>query len=295
MKPAKLFTQQSMFVDDADSLGLIANGVFEPEETQSILNLLKPGGRFLDVGANVGYYTVLAAERMGSTGRIFAIEPNDANFEILDTNTRVWQNEGRVQLYRNALSDETSVSHLFLSSYNCGMHRMYSSVVCTEKTIAVSAVRGDDLALGSLDLVKIDIEGFEPRALRGLRETLRCSPNVKILSEFSPFSMLEAGESPLKWLQWMVQQGFEILALRQGRWSRAACAGLFDAVARLEQLNFPALIESLNGLDNPVILERVVQTGMNAGYGRPVLENLFFARLADIAVIENMAIDGISR
>ena len=64
---------------------------------------------------------------------------------------------------------------------------------------------------------------------------------------------------------------------------------------RLEQLNFPALIESLNGLDNPAILERVVQSGMSAGYDRPVLENLFFARLADIGVIENMAIDGITR
>jgi len=295
MKQVQLFTQQSIFVDDADSLGLIANGIFEPEETQSILSLTKPGGRFLDVGANVGYYTVLAAERVGSTGRVFAIEPNDANFEILDANTRIWQNEGRVQIYRNALSDAAGVSYLYLSSYSSGMHRMYSSVVCTEETASVSVVRGDDLPLGSLDFIKIDIEGFEPRALRGLQETLRCSPNVKILSEFSPFSMLEAGESPSKWLQWMIDQGFVILALRKGRWSRVACAGLFDAVDKLEQLDFPDLIQSLSGLDNPAILERVVQAGMNAGYNRPVLENFFFVRQADVAAIENMTIDGITR
>ena len=112
MKQANLFTQRSMFVDDADSLDLIANGIFEPEETESIMSLVKPGDRFLDVGANVGYYTVLVAERVRSTGQVFAIEPNDTNFEILDANTRVWQREGRVRLYRNALSDEAGLSNL---------------------------------------------------------------------------------------------------------------------------------------------------------------------------------------
>ncbi|WP_374563664.1 FkbM family methyltransferase [Nitrosomonas sp.] len=288
MKQAKLFTQQSLLVDDADSLGLIANGIFEPEETRSILNLIRPGDRFLDIGANVGYYTVLAAERVGSAGRVFAVEPDDANFAILDANTRVWQQEGRVEIYRQALSDTTGASQLFLNAYNSGMHRLYSSVVCTGEAIPVSVIRGDDLQLAPLDLIKIDIEGLEPRALRGLQKTLEKSPGVKILSEFSPFSILEAGESPLNWLRWMIAQGFEILALQQGRWSRSACAGLLDSVTRIEQLDFSALIQSLRGLDNQAILEQVIQTGINAGYNRPVLENLFFVRQADVAAIENL-------
>lgn len=288
MKQAKLFTQQSLLVDDADSLGLIANGIFEPEETRSILNLIRPGDRFLDIGANVGYYTVLAAERVGSAGRVFAVEPDDANFAILDANTRVWQQEGRVEIYHQALSDTADSLQLFLSSSNSGMHRLYSSVTCTGETIPVSVVRGDDLNLTPIDLLKIDIEGFEPKALRGLQETLEASPGIKILSEFSPFSILEAGESPLNWLRWMIAQGFEILALQQGRWSRFACAGLLDSVTRIEQLDFSALIQSLRGLDNQTILEQVIQTGINAGYNRPVLENLFFVRQADVAAIENL-------
>lgn len=295
MKQAKLFTQQSLFVDEADSLGLIANGVFEPEETQSILSLIKPGSRFLDIGANIGYYTVLAAERAGAAGRVFAIEPSDANFEILDANTRSWQQEGRVKIYRQALSDKAGISRLFLNSCNNGMHRLYSSVVCTGEAIDVAVVRGDDLQLAPLDVIKIDIEGFEPRALRGLHETLQRSPRVKILSEFSPFSILEAGESPLQWLQWMIAQGFEIFALQQGQWRHAACAGLLDSVAELEQLDFPVLVKSLQGLDNQTILERVIQAGMHAGYNRPVLENLFFARHEDVAVIEDITIGGINR
>lgn len=108
------------------------------------------------------------------------------------------------------------------------------------------------------------------------------------MSEFSPFSILEAGESPLNWLRWMIAQGFEILALQQGRWSRSACAGLLDSVAKIEQLDFSALVQSLRGLDNQTILEQVIQTGINAGYNRPVLENLFFVRQADVATIESL-------
>lgn len=289
MQLAKLFTQQSMFVDDADSLGLLANGIFEPKETQSIMDLVKPGNRVLDVGANVGYYTVLVAERVESSGRVFAIEPDNTNFEILDANTRSWQKEGRVRVFHSALSDEAGSANLFLSSHSGGMHRMYSSVVCTNESVPVAVVRGDELQLGSLDFIKIDIEGFEPRALRGLQQTLQRSPHVTILSEFSPFSIIEAGESPLKWLKWMIEQGFVPLAQSQGRWSRAACSGLLDSVNKLEQqVDFSSLIRSLKGLDNPTILDRVVRAGMSAGYNRPILENLFFARRPDIAPIENL-------
>ena len=285
MQKTKLFTQQSMFVDDSDSLGLIVNGIFEPEETKSIMGLVKPGDRFLDIGANVGYYTVLAAELVESAGRVFAIEPNDANFEILNANTLYWQKEGRVQVFRTALSDEAGSANLFLNSRNGGMHRMYSSVVCTHKSVPVTVVTGDALRLEPLDLIKIDIEGFEPRALRGLQQTLQQSPRVKILSEFSPFSIMEANESPLKWLDWMTEQEFVPLALDQGQWRQITCSGLFDSVKKLEQVNFTDLIRSLIGLDNATIL---VHAGMNVGYDRPIVENLFFTRQSDVASIEKL-------
>lgn len=77
------------------------------------MSLVKPRDCFLDVGANVGYYTVLVAERVGSTGQVFAIEPNATNFEILDANTRICQREGCVRIYRNTLSDEAGLSNFF--------------------------------------------------------------------------------------------------------------------------------------------------------------------------------------
>lgn len=61
---------------------------------------------------------------------------------------------------------------------------------------------------------------------------------------------------------------------------------MFDSVHKLEQLDFPALIGLLAGLDNPAILERVVQAGIDANYDRPALENLFFVHSANVKAIE---------
>jgi predicted O-methyltransferase YrrM len=97
MLTATLFNQKTMLVDDADSLGIMANGIFEPIETHTVLALVKGGDRVLDIGANMGYYTVLMAEKVGAQGKVFAVEPNAANLSILHANTlRRWT----LSLYR---------------------------------------------------------------------------------------------------------------------------------------------------------------------------------------------------
>lgn len=84
----------------------------------------------------------------------------------------------------------------------------------------------------------------------------------------------------------MVEEGVIPLALHDGRWRNRACSGMFDSLHKLEQLDFPVLIGSLAGLDNPATLECVVQAGIDANYDWPVLENLFFVHSADVKAIE---------
>jgi methyltransferase, FkbM family len=190
---AKLFTGRSFWVDSADSLDIAKAGIFEPVETALAQILIKPGDRVLDIGANMGYYTVLFADWVGPSGIVNAIEPDPYNFALLNENTQDFQKEDRVRLHALALSEATGTAKLFRSKDNVGMHRLYDSICCDGSFTEVAVCCGDDLALAPLDFIKIDIEGFEIFALRGLSNTLANSPNVKILCEFSPISMMEAG------------------------------------------------------------------------------------------------------
>lgn len=288
MQTATLFNQQTMQVDDGDSLSIKANGIFEPIETHTVLALTKSGDRVLDIGANVGYYTVLIAERVGQHGKVFAVEPNANNLSILHANTLLWQKNLCVTIFACALSDVQGVGSLFLSTHNAGMHRMYASIVCTDVVEAVELVCGDDLDFGPLDFIKIDVEGYEPKALRGLASTLEISPSVKIMSEFSPLSMMEAGESPSDLLKWMMDQGFLIMALQGNKWCLQTPDSLLASVRRLQSIEFNALVQSLSGSDNQTILARVIDVAGREGYDRPILENLLFVRPDSVAAIERL-------
>lgn len=288
MQKAILFNQKTIQVDDADSLGIKANGIFEPIETQTVLALIEPGCHVLDIGANIGYYTVLIAERVGPSGKVFAVEPNSANLRILQENTKGLKYSSCVTVMPYALSDTHGAGSLFLSSHNMGMHRMYASIVCTDNVEKVDVVCGDDLNLGTLDFIKIDIEGYEPKALKGLANTLKNSPHVKILSEFSPLSLMEAGESPSDFLKWIREQGFVVMGLIGNKWCLQSTELLLTSVEKLESIQFNSLVESLTGLDNPTILERVMEIANKRGYDRPILENLLFVRPSSVAAIEKL-------
>jgi FkbM family methyltransferase len=290
MQTATLFNQQTMLVDDADSLGIMANGIFEPSETHTVLALVKGGDRVLDIGANMGYYTVLMAEKVGAQGQVFAIEPNAANLSILHANTLAWQQSARVTVLPCALSDTKGAGSLFLSTHNSGMHRMYASIVCTDDVETVDMVCGDELGFGAIDFIKIDIEGYEPKALRGLVNTLKSSPEVKILSEFSPLSLMEAGESPSQFIRWMTDLGFVAMGLQGNTWCLLSTDALLASVERLESLQFAELVKSLSGLDNPTILARVMDVASQRGYDRPILENLLFVRPHSVGAIEQLAL-----
>jgi lipopolysaccharide transport system ATP-binding protein len=277
-RQATLADGRRLWIDAADSLGLIANRTFEPAESALCASLLRPGDRVLDIGANLGYYTTLCADRIGANGRVDAVEPDPDNFRLLDANTRELQQAGRVRVHRLALSNKSGTTLLFRSKDNVGMHRVYDSVCCDGSATEVQAKRGDELALAPLDFIKIDIEGFEPAALEGLSSTIARSPRVKILCEFSPLAMLEAGSNPRRWLEWMKAQGFRALAFDGARWTEMATADLHAQAARLDELDIAALTLPLKSANNSTIAAVAAEAAKAHGYTRPVLENLLFVR-----------------
>ena len=103
-----------MMVDVADFIGtrIYHFGVWEPHVSALISARLKSGDVFCDIGANIGYYTVLAAPIVGDTGKVVAIEPSPATFELLKQNIKL-NNADNVRMVRAAVADQPGTLTLF--------------------------------------------------------------------------------------------------------------------------------------------------------------------------------------
>lgn len=292
----KLFTGRPFWVDRADSLNIAATGNFEPVETALLQALIRPGDQVLDIGANMGYYTALLADWVGAEGMVHAVEPDPDNFALLDANTQDFQRKGRVRLHALALSEATGTAKLFRSKDNVGMHRLYDSICCDGSFTEVPVCRGDDLALAPLDFIKIDIEGYEIFALRGLNNTLANSPNIKILCEFSPISMMEAGVQPVSWLAWMEAHDFTAIAYNGTAWSPVVIDELKRDLNRLTELDFIGLKSKFSACNNTSIADAAIEAAAACGYSRPILENLLLVKqqtlqtLTDSGVVFSLSV-----
>jgi len=158
---------------------ILATGATEPSFTKVIQRLVRPGTHVADVGANIGYFTCLMAQATGPGGGVVAFEPVERPREYLQHN--VLQNEfDQVTVDKRALADWTGRGFLTLPAY-----RLQREVTGGERVaFEVEVGRLDDIIEQSapqLDVIKVDIEGAELRALRGMRELLeRWQPIVAV-------------------------------------------------------------------------------------------------------------------
>ena len=265
----------SLAIDALDSLGLGQGRAFEPEILAALQRWTKPGNTVVDIGANIGYFTAHLARLVGSGGCVHAFEPDPANFALLTENMRAnkltW-----VQLHQAAVGAQTGQATLHISEYNGGMHRLYDSVCCTGPGLDVAVQTLDQLLAGvRIDLIKIDIEGYEPAALMGAQACLRANPELKIVSEYCPASMLEAGGQPSAMLNWLREQGFGPHELHG---VAVDIDELLQDARRYETYGQERFLAACQGLSNPEILDTVVRLSAELGCTRPVIENLLFMR-----------------
>jgi FkbM family methyltransferase len=273
-QPVQVHCNHFIEVDAADSLALRANhGVFEPDETMLCRQLINCGDRVLDIGANIGYYTLLFTDLVSPHGYVIAIEPDQQNFSYLQRNLADQVADGIASLHLVALGND----RLFRFDENAGINHLYASVCRSEESTEVSVIKGDSLGLAPLDFIKIDVKGYEPAVLHGLADTLKQSHKLKILCEFSPLSLWEAGFSPIDFLKEMQAYGFHLLIKDKHAWQ----VGSFDEmILALQQIPASAVtqfISNLNRADgNHAISQQVAAFLEHHGYRRPLLENILF-------------------
>jgi len=151
-----------MFLDSKDSLSLSIYGIHEPLVTELVKKEIKKGNVVLDIGAHIGYYTLIFAKLVGEEGKVFAFEPDPTNFSLLKKNVEI-NGYKNVELVQKAVSNKNGKIKLYLSEENSGDHRIYNSHD-GRKFIEVEAIRLDDYFKnynGAIDFIKMDIQGAE--------------------------------------------------------------------------------------------------------------------------------------
>ncbi len=179
-----------MYLDDQDSLGLKKNGIYEPIETMLIPYLINKDSVCLDVGAHTGYFTILMAKLCKA---VFAFEADQTNFKILKENIEL-NNLENVLAQNVAVGDHYGWIPLYLCNDNSGMHRIYPSKHCTDVKMSVPMVALDS-TYHKIDFIKMDIEGSELGALKGMQYLLKIN-HPKMIIEFHPPSIEEYGALP---------------------------------------------------------------------------------------------------
>lgn len=185
-------------------------GTWEPSVGRVLLEAMprRTGAVFVDVGANVGYFSLLVANAFPQAV-VHAFEPHPLTFQVLRMNT--WQLGDRVCAWPLALSDSKGTVALSTNPHNLGdtkgvpgRNRMRASTIAP-------CLRLDDLIDGmGVDLVKIDVQGAELAVLSGMRGVIGRSPGVRIVMEFSPGLLRGNDIDPMRVLSELRADGFEL-------------------------------------------------------------------------------------
>jgi FkbM family methyltransferase len=211
---------------------LAQHGIWEPFETEIVKREVKRGDVVLDVGANIGYYTLLLARLVGETGKVYAFEPDAANFALLEKNVRVnrYQN---VVLVNKAVSNKTDKVKLYICDINMGDHRLFEFPGQNRRAVEIETISLDEYFrdyTGKVDFIKMDIQGAEGAALEGMAGLLARFPQVKLLTEYSFHCLKSFGSDPEAYLQRLQAYGFQLLNVNEPE-------------QRIEPAEIPAIME----------------------------------------------------
>lgn len=204
---------RKMFVHGHDGLALSIFKVYEPIQTQIVKKYVKEGDIVLDIGANVGYYTLLFAQLVGSKGRVFSFEPDPVNFDLLRKSVDLngYQN---VTLIQKAVSNKNGKLKLYIGKENRAINRIYDAGINdTKDSIEIDTIFLDDYFKDhdlKIDFVKIDVEGSESGVIEGMPLILKKSKNLKIMTEFDPFLMKKFGVDATNYIQLLLEHGFKL-------------------------------------------------------------------------------------
>lgn len=193
--------------------------VWEPEITKIVKEIIKKDQIVIDVGANIGYFTTLFSKLVGTAGKVYAFEPAPINFEILQRNILV-NNLKNVLIHQTAASNVSNTQDLYLSTWNFGDNRLFEKPRderdLEREKIQVDTIRLDEIVKEKINLIKIDVQGFEWQVIDGAKKLIDNNNDIKIIFEFTPQLLKLNGVKPEDFLYRLLKMNFNIYDIGAG-------------------------------------------------------------------------------
>lgn len=218
----RLFAPNNLFSLKVDSLSMYIRAntdspfiyfvqPFEPYTTRLFKQAIKPGATILDIGAQFGYFSLIAGKLVGKKGKVYAFEPVPSNFELLVRNIQMNKSSNLIQPIQKAVGEKQGEVKFFVYR-DSDSHSMYRHPTAfVRETISVDCVAIDEFLKGRpVDVIKMDVEGHEPYALGGMRKTISKNKNLVLFTEFAPAYLQRAGVEPKDYLKKLQELGFTI-------------------------------------------------------------------------------------
>jgi FkbM family methyltransferase len=202
------------------------NRIHEAATTNLFKKIVREGDVVVDLGANIGYFSLLAARLVGKKGKVYAFEPEPRNYNYLLKNIEL-NGYNNVFAIQKAVSNKTGKTKLYLCPYDSGHHtinqfesiRAYKPDLVEEREefIEVQTTTLDDFFKEqSIDVIKMDVEGAEMLALLGMDRVIKQSKNLKMFVEFFPLTIRKMGNSPEEFIGKLLEDyGFSIFIIGQ--------------------------------------------------------------------------------
>jgi FkbM family methyltransferase len=183
-------------------------------ERQLLAGALSPGAVVADVGANIGVYSEFLSRCVGPEGTVHSFEPSPDNFRRLRERLGGIAN---VQLNQLAVGDKSGESSLYLSDELNVDHRTYPVGTDFREAIQIQSIALDDYFKPEqrVDLIKMDVQGFELKALRGAERVLTENIEIMLLLEFWPYGLHQAGDSAEQLLGFLSEREFSFFQFVQ--------------------------------------------------------------------------------
>ena len=204
-----------MFLHPNDAFRLSIYGIHGTHDFNIIKNNVKDGDNVIDLGANIGYFTLILAKLVGPTGKVFAFEPDPRNLALLKKNVE-YNNYKNVIIVPKAVSNVNDKCTLYTGQKTFGQNKIYKPKnTKIQKFIPIDSetVRLDDFfrtngLLDKISFIKMDVEGAEFLALSGMKEILKLNKNIKIFTEAEISYLEDAGSSYDQFIDLLTENDF---------------------------------------------------------------------------------------